>query len=95
LRCGGLDKLVPYFAQIMDAPEGDRGRMVAINADKCALCSQTMHIFTAAYGAEAGVAALKWLPTGGALAHCLQYCFWLSRGWSLTLTVRSDLQACT
>lgn len=54
----------------MDAPEGDRGRMVAINADKCSLCAQTMHIFTAAYGAEAGVAALKWLPTGGALAEC-------------------------
>jgi glucokinase len=44
--------------------------MVAINADKCDLCAHTMRIFTAAYGAEAGVAALKWIPTGGT-PHCV------------------------
>lgn len=43
----------------------DKGRIVAVNADLCPLCAQTMRIFTAAYGAEAGVAGLKWLPYGG------------------------------
>lgn len=49
----------------MAVPECDRGRLVSINADNCPLCMQTMRIFTATYGAEAGVAGLKWLPQGG------------------------------
>lgn len=32
------------------------------------LCAQTMRIFVTAYGSEAGVAALKWLPYGGQCA---------------------------
>lgn len=51
--------------QIVAAPESDRGRVIAVNADNCPLCAHTMLIFTAAYGAEAGVAGLKWLPAGG------------------------------
>jgi glucokinase len=49
----------------MAVPEGDRGRVIATSAEACKLCAETMRIFTRAYGAEAGVAALKWLPTGG------------------------------
>ena len=30
-----------------------------------ALCNQSMEIFYECYGAEAGLAALKWLPYGG------------------------------
>ena len=30
-----------------------------------ALCRQTMDIFIRCYGAEAGLAGLKWLPYGG------------------------------
>ena len=37
----------------------------AAAAGNCSLCQRTMQIFTRAYGAEAGVAALKWLPYGG------------------------------
>lgn len=51
--------------QFLAAPMSDKGRVVAVNADLCPLCAQTMRIFTAAYGAEAGVAGLKWLPYGG------------------------------
>jgi hypothetical protein len=54
----------------MAAPENDRGRLVSLNADTCPLCAQTMSIFTAAYGAEAGVAGLKWLPGGGTYCSC-------------------------
>lgn len=50
----------------MAAPESARGAIVATNADDCAICAHTMRILTAAYGAEAGVAGLKWLPSGGA-----------------------------
>lgn len=53
----------------------DKGRIVAVNADNCPLCAHTMRIFTAAYGAEAGVAGLKWLPYGGKyLTFCCCLC---------------------
>ena len=39
--------------------------VIASNYKNNVLCKQTMDIFTTAYGAEAGVAALKWLPFGG------------------------------
>lgn len=55
---------LPYL-QVMAAPESERGRVIGTSVDACQLCAQAMRIFTAAYGAEAGVAALKWLPTGG------------------------------
>lgn len=42
----------------------DKSREIATNTSN-ALCHKTMEIFARAYGAEAGVAALKWLPYGG------------------------------
>lgn len=63
--------LVPLFLlQVMAAPESERGRVIGTSVDACQLCAQAMRIFTAAYGAEAGVAALKWLPTGGEQLRC-------------------------
>ena len=42
-----------------------KGAVIAKHANRNELCRRTMEIFTAAYGAEAGVAGLKWLPFGG------------------------------
>ena len=42
-----------------------QGAVIAKHANRNELCRRTMEIFTAAYGAEAGVAGLKWLPFGG------------------------------
>ena len=41
-----------------------KGRVIATNQQNL-VCKQTMEIFITSYGAEAGVAALKWLPYGG------------------------------
>ena len=41
-----------------------KGRVIATNQQNV-ICKQTMEIFITSYGAEAGVAALKWLPYGG------------------------------
>jgi len=51
--------------QISEA--GDmKGAIIAKAADnQDPLCIRTMEIFTRAYGSEAGVAALKWMPCGG------------------------------
>jgi glucokinase len=52
------------YQKISDA--GDlKGKIIAQNAPQNELCHLTMSIFAGAYGAEAGVAALKWLPFGG------------------------------
>ncbi|KAJ1434495.1 glucokinase [Ochromonadaceae sp. CCMP2298] len=50
---------------VVSAGDAEKGRIIATSAGRCKLCAHTMQIFTAAYGAEAGVAALKWLPLGG------------------------------
>lgn len=42
-----------------------QGKVVAVNVDRCELCEKAMHIFVEAFGSEAGVCALKWLPYGG------------------------------
>lgn len=42
-----------------------KGAVIASYQDRDELCKETMKIFIQAYGAEAGVAALKWLPYGG------------------------------
>lgn len=42
-----------------------KGAIIAKYQNSDALCRRTMNIFAAAYGAEAGSAALKWLPFGG------------------------------
>lgn len=48
------------------AAAGDlKGAIIAKYQSTDKLCQKTMNIFLSAYGAEAGVAALKWLPYGG------------------------------
>ncbi len=48
------------------AAAGDlKGKVISENYDNNELCRMTMDIFVRAYGAEAGVAGLKWLPYGG------------------------------
>ena len=47
-----------------------KGKVVAMHSKKgdsphCTLCDKAMNIFLAAYGSEAGVACLKWIPFGG------------------------------
>ena len=49
-----------------------KGKVIATHAQTgaafapfCELCKMTMQTFAGAYGAEAGVAALKWIPLGG------------------------------
>ena len=48
-----------------------KGRVIAEHAflpsarPFCTLCEMTMHTFATAFGSEAGVAALKWIPLGG------------------------------
>lgn len=42
-----------------------QGKVVAEHVDDDKLCAKAMEIFVTAYGSEAGVAALKWLPYGG------------------------------
>eukprot|EP01041_Mallomonas_annulata_P009850 gene9850-20488_t len=42
-----------------------KGAVVAVNRLKNTLCEQAMDILLTAYGSEAGVAALKWIPQGG------------------------------
>jgi len=50
---------------VESATIADKARIIATSVDTCKLCAHTMQIFTATYGAEAGVAGLKWLPFGG------------------------------
>jgi len=42
-----------------------QGKIIATNRQNNELCALTMDIFAQAYGSEAGVAALKWLPQAG------------------------------
>ena len=42
-----------------------KGKVIADKYDVDELCRMTMDIFIRAFGAEAGVAGLKWLPYGG------------------------------
>ena len=50
---------------LIDAAGDLKGAVIAQNRLTNELCRQTMDIFVTAYGAEAGVAGLKWLPYGG------------------------------
>ncbi len=60
------------FPELVDADvhakiesAGDlKGRIIATNQQN-EVCKKSMEIFITSYGAEAGVAALKWLPYGG------------------------------
>eukprot|EP00240_Pyramimonas_obovata_P002321 CAMPEP_0118929704 /NCGR_PEP_ID=MMETSP1169-20130426/6631_1 /TAXON_ID=36882 /ORGANISM="Pyramimonas obovata, Strain CCMP722" /LENGTH=449 /DNA_ID=CAMNT_0006871951 /DNA_START=93 /DNA_END=1439 /DNA_ORIENTATION=- len=60
-----MDKVVKEVdEEILNA--GDQaGGAVAKNTGRCELCALAVDIMFSTYGAEAGVAALKWIPKGG------------------------------
>eukprot|EP01035_Chromulina_nebulosa_P020304 gene20304-26355_t len=59
------EKVDPLIKEQM-AEAGDKAAgVIAKNRKSNELCHKTMEIFVTAYGSEAGVAALKWLPFGG------------------------------
>lgn len=59
------EKVNPKIREAFEAAGDMRPAVVAKNSDKDELCKLAMEIFTSAYGSEAGVAGLKWLPFGG------------------------------
>ena len=64
--CSALPDKVHPDVQAQVASAGDmKGAVIARNQKTCELCAMTMEIFATAYGAESGVAALKFLPMGG------------------------------
>ena len=64
--CSALPDKVHPDVQAQVASAGDmKGAAIARNQKTCEICAKTMEIFATAYGAESGVAALKFLPMGG------------------------------
>ena len=64
------EKVVAAVDAAIGAAGEMKGKVIAEHsvkgcADFCSLCQLTMETFATAYGAEAGVAALKWIPLGG------------------------------
>lgn len=64
------DKVVAEVHDEIAAAGEMKGKAIAQHSVKgngafCELCKLTMETFATAYGAEAGVAALKWIPLGG------------------------------
>jgi glucokinase len=59
------DKVNPQIRDAFAAAGEKAPAVVAKNSEKDELCRMAMEIFTSAYGSEAGVAGLKWLPFGG------------------------------
>jgi glucokinase len=57
-------KVDPTITELMNAAGDMKGAVIATHPQN-ELCKKTMELFVTAYGAEAGVAALKWLPYGG------------------------------
>ena len=58
------DKVNPEVKKAVDAAGDMKGAIIAQHKED-ELCVKTMEVFMAAYGAETGVVALKWLPYGG------------------------------
>ena len=65
--CSAMPDKVPAALQQEVEAAGDmKGAVIAAHAQKGnEVCKKVMEVFATAYGAEAGVAALKWLPFGG------------------------------
>mmetsp|Transcript_150 Transcript_150/g.182 ORF Transcript_150/g.182 Transcript_150/m.182 type:complete len:487 (+) Transcript_150:90-1550(+) len=59
------NKADPSIASQFSEAGDLQGKVVAENVDNDPLCAKAMEIFVIAYGSEAGVAALKFLPYGG------------------------------
>ena len=58
------DKVNQEVKKAVDAAGDMKGAVIAQHKED-ELCVKTMEVFMAAYGAETGVVALKWLPYGG------------------------------
>ena len=58
------DKVNPEVKKAVDTAGDMKGAVIAQHKED-ELCVKTMEVFMAAYGAETGVVALKWLPYGG------------------------------
>jgi len=61
---------VPEVHAAVEGAGEMKGKVIATHSKKgakpfCGLCEQVMSTFASAYGSEAGVAALKWIPLGG------------------------------
>ena len=71
----GLANLYEFFATKVkpdDAVKGEfdaagdmKGRVVSMGSGRCQVARTSMETFASAYGSECGVAALKYIPTGG------------------------------
>ena len=64
------DQVVPEVHAAIEAAGEMKGKVIATHSQLgnglfCELCKLTMDTFASAYGAEAGVAALKFVPLGG------------------------------
>ena len=64
------EKVVSHVHESILAAGEMKGKVISTHArigaaPHCELCELVMETFASAYGAEAGVAALKWIPLGG------------------------------
>lgn len=59
------NKVNPVVHEKIQVAGDQKGRIIAESQQDCELCKQVMEIFVTAYGAEAGVLGLKFLPYGG------------------------------
>ena len=64
------EKVIREVHEAVQAAGEMKGKVISTHskagaAPYCELCALVMSTFAAAYGAEAGVAALKWIPLGG------------------------------
>lgn len=59
------DKIDATLHAKIEAIGKEKGGIIATNQANNEICKKAMEIFAAAYGSEAGVAALKFLPYGG------------------------------
>merc|ERR1719240_1199316 len=70
------EKVTPSVHAAIEAAGELKGKVISTHSRKggpfpvgetahCELCELVMSTFAGAYGAEAGVAALKWIPLGG------------------------------
>ena len=65
LRDAGYEKETPSIAKRMQDRDPAAVITEAAAAMECALCSRTLHVFVASYGAEAGNFALRAMAMGG------------------------------
>ena len=51
--------------KLITEDENHAAKHISANADKCVICKKALKIFISAYGSEAGVAAMKFMPFNG------------------------------